>query len=421
MIDHAVALGKQGRLSEAEAMLRQALAENAAHPRAYMNLAVALQMQDKLDEALVAVRRSLELRPDSASTHLAHAKLLLRMARPADAADACRAGLRIAPDDAETHGALARALLTLGEFRHGWIEYEWRWKCASFNEQRQDFSEPRWTGGKIADKTILIHHEQGYGDTIQFVRYADVLAERGAAVVVQCPVELVDLIRHMPSVAAVNPQRIVTEPYDCHVPMMSLPLACNTTSLKAIPARVPYLAATPKQIAAWRERVLRDAPHAKLRIGIAWAGRPQHLDDKYRTLSLASFAPIAEAAGNDVIFYSLQKGDSAAEAAHPPAGMRLIDMGPKLGDFADTAALIANLDLVMTVDTAIAHLAGAIATPVWTFIPFAPDFRWLLARPDSPWYPTMQLLRQPRLNDWSDPIKLAAERLRELVAARGVR
>jgi tetratricopeptide (TPR) repeat protein len=415
-IDHAVAVGKQGRLSDAELMLREVVAAYPTHPRAYANLGVALQMQDKHDEALTAVRRSLELRADSASTHLSHAKLLLRMARPADAVDACRAALRLTPDDAETHGTLARALLTAGDFKHGWIEYEWRWKCESFNEDRREFSQPRYAGGKIAGKTILIHHEQGFGDTMQFVRYADVLAARGAVVLVQCPTELAELIRRMPSVAGVNPQRQVAESFDCHIPMMSLPLACNTTTPKLIPASVPYLTPPAKLVEAWRERVRRDGP-AKLRVGIAWAGRPQHLDDKYRTLSLAQFGPIAQAAGDGVIFYSLQKWDAAAEGASPPPGLRLIDTGPKLFDFADTAALIANLDLVITVDTAVAHLAGAMAKPVWTFIPFAPDFRWMLARADTPWYPTMRLLRQQRTSDWSGPIAEAAARLRDLAVA----
>jgi hypothetical protein len=229
-------------------------------------------------------------------------------------------------------------------------------------------------------------------------------------------VELAELIRRMPSVAGVNPQRAVMESFDCHVPMMSLPLACNTT-LKTIPARVPYLAPMPKLVDAWRERVVRDSGDANLRVGIAWAGRPQHTDDKYRTLALAAFAPIAQAVGDGVIFYSLQKWDPAGEGAHPPPGMRLIDTGPKLFDFSDSAALIANLDLVITVDTAVAHLAGAMGKPVWTFIPFAPDFRWLLDRADTPWYLTMRLLRQQRANDWSHPIRQAAERLRDLAAA----
>ncbi|MEA2711861.1 MAG: hypothetical protein QOF78_4462 [Phycisphaerales bacterium] len=417
-IDYAVTLGMHGRLRDAEEILRRIVSTDPANARAYANFAVALQMQDKFDEALDAVRRSLALRAESPPTHLTHAKVLMRLARPVEAAAACRAALRGTPDDAEAHGMLGRALLQSGDYKHGWIEYEWRWKCASFEADRGPISKPRWTGGRIAGQKILLHHEQGFGDTIQFIRYAPLLAERGAAVFVQSPPELADLIRRMPSVASVNPPVALAETIDCHLPLMSLPLACNTT-LKTIPANVPYLAPDAKQIDAWRARVLNDGP-ARLRVGISWAGSALHNEDRFRTMRLEQFAPMARAAGDGVVFYSLQKCDADQQAAHPPAGMRLIDCGPKIFDFSDAAALIANLDLVITVDTAVAHLAGAMGRPVWVMLPFAPDFRWLLDREDSPWYPTMRLLRQQRLRDWSGPVHIAGERLHDL-ASRGVR
>jgi tetratricopeptide (TPR) repeat protein len=409
-IDHATAVGMQGDYAGAEALFRQLVTQAPDHPRVYLNLATALHMQDRYDEALAAVRRSIELRPGYAPAHLNAAKMLLRMARPLEAADACRAAIRIDPDDAEAHGALGRALLMAGDFKRGWVEYEWRWRCGSFEQEKPPTTAPRWTGtGKVQGKTILLMHEQGFGDTIQFVRYANVLAERGAVVMVYSPTELADLIRRMPAVAAVNPPNL--NACDFHVPMLSLPLACNTTTPKAVPAPIPYLAPFPKLVDAWRERIKREDPNARLRVGLAWAGRSTHREDRFRSLRLEQFAAIANTAGDGVTFYSLQKWDPAGEASRPPAGMRLIDAGPRLGDFSDAAALIANLDLVICVDTAVAHLAGAMGKPVWVLLPFSPDFRWMLGRADTPWYPTMTLLRQTAFADWTAPIAEAAARL----------
>ena len=201
-------------------------------------------------------------------------------------------------------------------------------------------------------------------------------------------------------------------PFDLHLPLMSLPLAFNTT-LKTIPAEIPYLTADPKLIEVWRQRVHDDG--AKLRVGISWSGRPAHLEDKQRALRLEQLAPLAAAPG--AVFYSLQKWDPDNQAANPPEGMKLIDSAGKLQDFSDTAALIANLDLVISVDTAVAHLAGALGKPVWTLLPFAPDFRWMLDRADTPWYPTMRLLRQTRPGDWPDVIARAAAVLSDRVTS----
>jgi hypothetical protein len=203
--------------------------------------------------------------------------------------------------------------------------------------------------------------------------------------------------------------------FDLHAPLMSLPLLFNTT-LKTIPATIPYLTGSPPLAQTWAKRVADDG--AKRRVGLAWAGRPQHPSDARRSLPLEALAPLGEVEG--VVFYSLQKWDEDRQAARPPAGMRLVDSAPRLADFSDSAALIENLDLVISVDTAVAHLAGAMGKPVWTLLPFAPDFRWLLERPDTPWYPTMTLLRQRSSGSWAEPIRQAAERLRGWVASGNV-
>jgi hypothetical protein len=418
LVDQGVALGKQDRLAEAEALFRQATALDPNHPRAHTNLAVALQAMGRFDEALPIIRRSIALRGDDANAHHTLAKILVKTNRATEAIEALRRSLQLNPDDTEAHGTLAKTLLLAGDFKRGWAEYEWRWKAPSFKEPKRLFNKPQWTGGKLTDKTILLHHEQGFGDTIQFLRYVPLVArERGGDVIVQVPRELVDLVRRMPTAPDVVALGDPLPPFDLHIPVMSLPLAFNTT-LKTIPANVPYLSASPKVAHVWADRIKSDGgDEGTLRVGLAWAGRPTHRDDKQRSLRLEQLAPLASPAP-DVVFYSLQKWDPQREAARQPAGMKLIDAAEKLFDFSDSAAVIANLDLVIAVDTAIAHLAGAMGKPVWTMLPFAPDFRWMLDRPDSPWYPTMRLYRQPACDDWNSVLRQIAEDLSAHAASK---
>ena len=407
LIDEGIVLGRQGRLDDAAAMFRHALAADPQHPRAYANLAVALERLGRLDESLAAARRAIELAPGDANPHHTLGKTLVKLNRLSEAIASLRRAVQLAPNDAEAHGSLAKALLLSGDFKHGWVEYEWRWKAPSFVEPRRVFAQPQWTGvARLAGKTILLHHEQGFGDTIQFIRYVPMLAQRGADVIVQAPRELVELIRHMPAAPDVIPIGGSLPQFDFHIPLMSLPLAMNTT-LKTIPAQVPYLAAAPKVAQVWAERVKNDGPG--VRVGLAWAGRATHQDDLQRSMPLHKLAPLSSAP--NVTFYSLQKWDPNHEVQNPPPGMRLIDAAPRLFDFSDSAALIANLDLVIAVDTAVAHLAGAMGKPVWLLLPFSPDFRWLLERSDSPWYPTMRLFRQPRPGDWDPVIAAVAQEL----------
>jgi hypothetical protein len=417
-IDQAIAVGQSGRLEEAERLLRAITEAHPEHGRAYSNLATALQLQFKIEPALAAARRALELRPDVPETLHTLAKCLLLLNRVSEAADACRRALQLSPDDAEVHGTLARALLVSGDFKRGWAEYEWRWKCPSFVEPRPNVSQPRWNGTRTPGRIVLLHHEQGYGDTIQFVRYAPLAAQRCESVIVQAPGELMAPIRRsMPELADVVPLAAERMPsFDFHAPLMSLPLLFSTTT-KTIPAAIPYLRASATLAQRWRVRVADDG--ARLRVGLAWAGRPKHPSDVRRSLLLATLAPLGGVEG--AVFYSLQKWDEQRQAARPPAGMRLVDCAGELSDFDQSAGLIQNLDLVITVDTAVAHLAGAMGKPVWTLLPFSPDFRWMLDRSDSPWYPTMTLLRQRAAGEWEPVIREAAERLGRLVDASTVR
>ena len=414
LIDQGVELGKSGRLEEAASALRLAVDADPSNARGHFNLGVALLELDRADEALASIDRAIARRPGVSLAHHVRARVLMALNRVDEAAEAARKSIELSPENAEAHGVLAQALLRGGDLRRGFAEYEWRWKCDSFIEKRRNFPQPRWTGGKIADKTILLYHEQGFGDTIQFIRYAPLLAERGANVMVQSPRELADLIRRMPMVPQVAPLgELAGMPFDLHAPILSLPLAFGTT-LKTIPANVPYLSAAPKAVEVWGQRAAegRDG----LRVGLAWSGRTTDLPGRLKSMRLETLAPLA--AIPNVTFYSLQKWDPQSETTAAPAGMKIINLTPKVFDFSDSAALMANMDLIITVDTAIAHLAGAMGRPAWVMLPFSADFRWLIGREDSPWYPTLRLFRQPRAGDWASVVERVAGELRDRAASR---
>ena len=304
------------------------------------------------------------------------------------------------PDDAEARFDLALALLRDGDFARGWKEFEWRLRHPHLNLAR-DFTQPQWRGQDIAGQTILLHAQGGFGDVLQFVRYAPLVAQRGAKVLLECKAELVSLLQSVKGVQAVISRGQALPPFDWHSPLPSLPLAFGT-SLETIPADVPYLSPPPPAQALWKQRV-GEGPSFK--IGLVWAGR------SFQSNHLQIFAPLGKIPG--VRFFSLQKGPQSVQ--QPPAGMDLKDFTADLRDFADTAALIQQMDLVIGVDTAVVHLAGALAKPVWVLIPCRSDFRWLLDRCDSPWYPTMRLFRQIRPGDWDTPTAQMAAALRSKV------
>ena len=256
------------------------------------------------------------------------------------------------------------------------------------------FVQPRWKGEDLNGRTVLLYAEQGFGDTIQFIRYAPLVKQRGGRVMFVCMPEVAPLLVNFAGVDEMVPQGTLP-PFHLHCPLLSLPMIFNTR-VETIPASVPYLKADPRLSEQWSMK-LQSRP-GRLKVGLAWAGRPTHADDARRSMRLAQLAPLAQVKG--VTFFSLQKGEAAAESARAPAGMDLIDCAADLHDFADTAALVSQLDLVVAVDTAVAHLAGAMGKPVWVLLPFKPDWRWLLDRNDTPWYPTMRLFRQGGKREW---------------------
>jgi tetratricopeptide (TPR) repeat protein len=401
------ALQDKRQLDEAIAAYRQAIALRPNYAEAHSNLGNALRDKGQLDEAIAAHRRAIALNPSLAEGHSNLGIALKDKGQLDEAMAAFRQAISVRPNYAEAHVNLSLSLLTSGYFQQGWEEHEWRWKCREFPSPRRHFAQGQWDGSPLEDRTLLLHAEQGVGDAIQFIRYLPLVAQRGGKIIIECHTALQRLFRTV----AANCQVVVPSQslpaFDLHCPLLSLPRVFGT-NLGNIPNTVPYLRADAEDARRWQDRL---AGHSSIvKVGLGWAGNPAHKNDRNRSMKLARLAPLGQAPG--VRFFSLQKGAAATEAKTPPAGMELVDWTQELKDFADTAALIANLDLVIAVDTAVAHLAGAMGKPVWTLLPYAADWRWMLERRDSPWYPTMRLFRQPYGGDWDSVIARVVEALR---------
>jgi hypothetical protein len=298
-------------------------------------------------------------------------------------------------DYPQAHFNLGLRLLAMGRYQEGWEEQEWRWKCKDFTSPQRHFSKPQWDGEPLEDRTILLHAEQGFGDTLQFIRYLPLMARRAGRVIVECQAELERLLRPSCGSCEIVPKGQPLPDFDVHCPLLSLPRIFGAT-MDASPVAVPYLVADPARVEAWRKKLSLSS--GTLNVALAWAGNPGFKGDRTRSTTLDRLAALAKVRG--VNFYSIQKGEPARQLEHPPAGMRVVDLGPELHDFCDTAAVMAVMDLVLTTDTSVAHLAGALGRPVWVMLQFAPDWRWLIGREDCPWYPSMRLFRQRSRGDW---------------------
>ncbi len=432
-----LALEKQGKYDQALAAYEQALKLNPASAEIHNSLSMVLFALSRLDEALAAAERALELKPGYADAWNNRGTALLQLHRPAEALACYERTLGLSPSHAvglmnrgnilvrlkrrdealcdyaraqslrpdlgEAHWGEALCRLYGGDFPVGWQKYEWRWHIRPYTVRT--FASPLWLGAEdIAGKTILLHGEQGYGDALQFCRYVPLVAARGATVVVEVPDVLKPLMSGIEGATAVYAQGDVLPDTDFHCPLLSLPLALGTT-IGTIPAHVPYLAAPAEAAARWRER-LRDI--SRPRIGLCWRAGERHQGELHRSLLPALLAPLLDCG---VTVVSLQKDQRPEDqewlAAHPA----ILDFNAELTDFADTAALAAELDLVITVDTSVAHLAGALGLPVWIMLSYIGDWRWMHDREDSPWYPTARLYRQTEINDWTGVIARIAASL----------
>lgn len=401
-------LAEQEKLEQAVAAYECAIALQPAHAGAHSNLGYAYHVCGRLDDAQASYARAIELRPDMPQVHNNLGNLLRDRLDLEAAKAAYDRAIFFRPDHTDAHWNRALLWLLAGDFANGWPEYEWRW--LNFPQERRHFRPPLWDGSRdLTGKTILLHAEQGMGDAIQFVRLAPRVAARGATVHLECPRELEPLLQRFEGVTRTIVRGDPPPPFDFHCPLLSLPHALGLTP-KTMAAPAPYLAPHPLLVRHWRDAV---APFREaIKVGLAWAGSPIHRRDRERSLPLRTLAPLFAVEG--IRFFSLQKGDAAIEARDARG---LVDLTSQLHDFADTAALILELDLVICVDTAVAHLAGALGKPVWVLLQYSPDWRWLLGRDDTPWYPTMTLLRQQALGDWSVPIAAAVEKLRKMCSS----
>jgi Flp pilus assembly protein TadD len=395
----------QDRPDEAEAPLREALRLQPNYVRAHADLGIVLMRLGRHDDAVDHLRRALALQPDDARASNSLGVALKEQGKLAEATAQLQEALRLEPDYAEAHKNLALVWLQHGDYERGWPEYEWRWRCKEFVPP--NYPQPRWDGSALQGRTVLLHTEQGLGDTIQFIRYAPLVQRRGGRVMVAAQPALVSLLSRCAGVDQVTARDEALPSFDVYVPLLSLPALFSTT-LNTVPAEVPYLAADKGRVAHWRREL---AALSGLKVGIAWQGSRGYRGDRERSTRLASFEPLARLPGVKLV--SLQKGAGSEQLAAAP--FPVTDVGERLDDFADTAAAVQALDLVITVDTAVAHLAGALGVPVWVVLPLAPDWRWLLGCEDSRWYPTMRLFRQTEWGRWEPVFARVAEALRARV------
>ena len=390
-----LALKELGRLDEAAASCRRAVELNST-ALVHYNLGSILQSQGKLQEAVECFRRAISLQPNDAESHNNLGLALRDLGQLEEAAACFQQALALNPASVEAHMNQSSLLLLHGDFDRGLQEYEWRWQAGL--SPRRDPGKPLWDGGSVQGKTVLVYAEQGYGDTLQFIRYAPLVKSLGATVLVEEQPRMISLLSTCPGIDRIVPSGSELPPFDCYSPLLSLPRILRT-SLETIPAQVPYLFADKVRVSRWREAL---SGNPGFRIGINWHGREGKGDFLKRDIPLELFASLAEIPGISLI--SLQRGGGpqlASKGHHLPIFDPGDDVDTAGGAFIDTAAIMMNLDLVITSDTAVPHLAGAIGVPVWTALPFLPDWRWLLDRSDSPWYPTMRLFRQKQSGDWT--------------------
>lgn len=464
------------RLDDALAAYGRALSLRPDYPDAYNNRGTVLHALKRFDEALANYDRALELHPRYADAFLNRGATLYELRRFDESLQSCDRALVLSPDCAEAYynrgnalnglcrfkaaaASYERALvlrphypearnncgvtlhqlklfneavsqyqraqsllpdpsdahyneslcrLLIGDFEPGWQKYEWRWRTAQMETDRRTFDRPLWLGASdIAGKTILLYSEQGFGDTIQFCRYVPLVVARGAQVILEVQDSLRELAATLAAPAKVVSRGRPLPDFDLHCPLLSLPLAFSTR-LATIPSATPYLSADPQAAVDWDTRL---GPRGRRRIGLAWSGRPTHTNDHNRSIPLRAMLPLLD--GIEATFVSLQRDVRPADADVLREHSEVLHFGNDLKTFVDTAALIANLDLIIAVDTGVAHLAGALAKPVWLLLPYIPDWRWLLDRDDTPWYPTARLFRQDETRQWEPVVTRLQACLRE--------
>ena len=431
-----------GRLDEAESILRHVIAEAGDHPPAlhlmgivafkkdridesvrlmersialapmealyYRNICEVYRVLGRLDEALVAGNRAASLAPSDVHCHHNLGVLHYHRLELDEAIASGERAIALDPNFAGAHFGIAEASLLRGDFARGWEEYEWRMKLANAPPLLPPTERPQWDGSPMRDGTLLLIADQGYGDVIQFARYIPWAAARCAQLAIACSAELHPVIEQQAGAAPLFDHWERAPEFTRYCPLSGLPRLAGT-DLDTIPGGVPYVRADPARSALWAERLDALLPRGYRRIGIAWAGRPTHHNDRNRSTALATFAPLTEIPG--IAFVSLQKGPAQAQIGGYWGRAPLVNLGPEIRDFGDTMAVVDCLERVITVDTSVAHLAGAMGKEAWVMLPYAPDWRWLLDRADSPWYPAHRLFRQGPDRSWDAVIDGIAREL----------
>ena len=404
------ALRNLKRLADALASYNKAIALKPNFAEAYNNRGNMLSYFNRQEEALASYDKAIALKPDYAEAYNNRGLALRDLKRPDEALANYDRAITLEKNFAEAHWNKSLCLLQLGRFEQGWLEYEWRWKIRVPRSSMRSFPKPLWLGeDPLVDKAILLYSEQGFGDTIQFCRYAKLVADLGARVILEVPNPLISLLGNLSGVAQLAKEGSPLRQFDYQCPLMSLPLAFKT-NLSNIPAKIPYLKANLEKSRFWKEKL---GEKDKLRVGLVWSGGFRPNQPEVWAVNLRRNIPLEKLAllkDPDIEFYSLQKGEPAESElgeliSRHWDGPHIFDFTSLLNDFSDTAAFVENLDLVISVDTATAHLAGALGKPVWILNRFDSDWRWLLDRTDSPWYPTARLYGQQKVGDWDNVVR----------------
>ncbi len=407
-----VVLNELGRSAEAVESYRRALQADPEYAEVYNNLGIALKQQEQFTEAIWNFEQALRLDPEFAEAHYNLANSLRDQGRCAEALAGYKRAVQLMPDYAEAHWNRALTFLLDGNFGEGWKQYQWRRIADPKTRSTCESSgRPRWTGEPFAGRRLFVHCEQGFGDNIQFVRYLPMIKARGGTVILETLKPLMGLLRGFPGIDELVEHKPGEKPsvgFDIFASLLDMPNIFGTT-LETVPADVPYIHADRTRVEYWRTKISQ----SDFKVGIVWAGSAAHGNDRYRSCKPEFFAPLREIGG--VQLYGLQKGAAAARMDESAGTTPIINLAEEFKDFADTAAAIENLDLVVSVDTSVLHLAGAMGKPAWALLPFAPEWRWMLSRRDSPWYPTMKLFRQDRWNGWDGVFQRVAEELRFMV------
>ena len=396
---------RKGRVAEAVERMEKsmALAPNVAlYPR---NMCEIYRGAGRLDDALRVGKRAVELSPQDSRAFFNLALIHYERLELDEAVAVSDQALALDPEFAEAHFEKAEALLLAGRMAEGWESYEWRFKLKQAEGMLPKTDKPQWDGAPLPPGRLLIIADQGFGDCIQFSRLLPWLVERAPAPVLACSHDLVPLLRQHAGLGKIITSWEHAGAYDCYSPLSGLPRRAGITT-ENIPDTGAYLSVKPQLIERWREKLARLAPPGKRRIALVWAGRPTHKNDRKRTLKLSQFAPLF--ALPDIAVLTVQKGEQISQAGSYYGAAPLLNLGPEINDFLDTMAILKNVEHLVTIDTSVAHIAGAIGVPTSLVLPHAPDWRWLLGRDDTPWYRSVRLYRQERAYDWSGVVERVA-------------